>query len=318
MNNKISVIVPVYNVEKYIDKCVNSLLDQTVNEYDIILVDDGSTDNSGKKCDEWASKSNIITSLHKSNGGLSDARNYGIQFVTTEYVTFVDSDDYVEPQYIEILLKGLDTGADMVVTHHVQEYVNDPKKVTITGRFDVLSAEQAMKLMCYEKLSTSASGKLFQTKYIVEDPFPVGKLYEDLWTTYKYIGRSKRIAFNKSQTYHYIQRKGSIRQGKWDPRSYDVMEGAINLLKYIDKNYPTLHEAAIFRYFYSANELYVRAFTSDKYKDIFNPVQKILKIHIKEILGNSDVSIKYKIQFFLIVNFPNLYKKIWIYKKRRK
>jgi glycosyltransferase involved in cell wall biosynthesis len=252
------------------------------------------------------------------NGGLSDARNYGTGYVKTEYVTYIDSDDYVEPQYVELLLKGLDAGADMVVTHHVQEYEDVPRQAKITNDFIELTSEEALKWMCYEKLSTSAGGKLFPKKYVEDDPFPVGKLYEDLWTIYKYIGRSKKVAFNKSQTYHYLQRKGSIRQGRWDRRYFDVMEGAENLLKYIDKRYPELHEAGIFRYYYSANELYVRAFETSNYKNIIKPVQKTLKCHIREILNNKDVSNKYKIQYLLMTEFPNIYKKVWIYKKRRR
>lgn len=317
MNDKVTVVVPVYNVEKYLDRCVESLLHQTVQGYRIILVDDGSMDCSGKKCDDWALKSHMITTLHKQNGGLSDARNYGVQYVDTEYVTFVDSDDYVEPEYIELLLKGLETGADMVVTHHVQEYEDQPQKAVIDEIFNLYSAEEALKKMCYEEISTSAWGKLFPKSYILDNPYPVGKLYEDLWTTYKYIGRSKKIAFNKSQTYHYLQRKGSIRQGKWKEQYFDVMDGTKNLLKYIDENYPSIHSAGVFRYFYSANELYVRAFNEEDYINITKPVQKKLKQYMKELLSNSDASNKFKIQYFLMTNLPKTYRKIWVYIKRR-
>lgn len=318
MNDKVTVVVPVYNVEKYLDRCVESLLHQTVQGYRIILVDDGSMDCSGKKCDDWALKSLMITTFHKQNGGLSDARNYGVQYVDTEYVTFVDSDDYVEPEYIELLLKGLETGADMVVTHHVQEYEDQPQKAVIDEKFNLYSTEEALKKMCYEEISTSAGGKLFPKSYILDNPYPVGKLYEDLWTTYKYIGRSKKIAFNKSQTYHYLQRKGSIRQGKWKEQYFDVMDGTKNLLKYIDENYPSIHSAGVFRYFYSANELYVRAFNEENYINITKPIQKKLKQYMKELLSNSDASNKFKIQYFLMTNLPKTYRKIWVYIKRRK
>ena len=318
MNDKVTVVVPVYNVEKYLDRCVESLLHQTVQGYRIILVDDGSMDCSGKKCDDWALKSHMITTFHKQNGGLSDARNYGVQYVDTEYVTFVDSDDYVEPEYIELLLKGLETGADMVVTHHVQEYEDQPQKAVIDEKFNLYSAEEALKKMCYEEISTSAWGKLFPKSYILDNPYPVGKLYEDLWTTYKYIGRSKKIAFNKSQTYHYLQRKGSIRQGRWKEQYFDVMDGTKNLLKYIDENYPYIHSAGVFRYFYSANELYVRAFNEEDYINITKPVQKKLKQYMKELLSNSDASNKFKMQCFLMTNLPKTYRKIWVFIKRRK
>ena len=311
MNDLVTIVIPVYNVEKYLDRCIESVLCQTVNGYKIILVDDGSTDNSGKKCDDWASKSELVTALHKKNGGLSDARNYGTRYVKTEYVTYIDSDDYVEPQYIELLLKGLDAGADMVVTHHVQEYEDAPRQAQITKDFIELTSEEALKWMCYEKLSTSAWGKLFPKKYIIDDPFPVGKLYEDLWTIYKYIGRSKKVVFNKSQTYHYLQRKGSIRQGSWNKKYFDVMEGANNLLKYINKNYPTLHSAGVFRYFYSANELYVRAFDSTIYVTIIKSTRNKLKKYYRVVLKDHNVSTKYKLQFGLMIVNPELYRTVW-------
>ena len=307
----ITIVVPVYNVENYIDYCVKSLTNQTVHGYKIILVDDGSTDSSGEKCDEWASKVDIITAFHKVNGGLSDARNFGVQYVKTDYVTFVDSDDYVEPQYIELLLKGLNTGADMVITHHIQEYEDAPKEASITNHFDTYSAEEALKMMCYEKLTTSAGGKLFPKKYVEDNPFLVGKLYEDLWTIYKYIGRSNKIAFNKSQTYHYLQRKGSIRQGEWSERYYDVMDGAKNLLSYINKKYPQLREAGLFQYFYSANELYVRAFLSLKYIDIVRPIRDRLKKYYPIVIKDHNVSNKYKLQFGLMITSPKLYRFVW-------
>lgn len=318
MNDKVTVVVPVYNVEKYLDRCVESLLHQTVQGYRIILVDDGSMDCSGKKCDDWALKSHMITTLHKQNGGLSDARNYGVQYVDTEYVTFVDSDDYVEPEYIELLLKGLEIGADMVVTHHIQEYENAPKKAIITKQFSTYSAEKALEMMCYENLSTSADGKLFPKKFVVDDPFPVGRLYEDLWTTYKYIGRSKKIAFNKSQTYHYLQRKGSIRQGRWKEQYFDVMDGTKNLLRYININYPRIHAAGVFRYYYSANELYVRAFAADNYLKIIRPVQKKMKEHYLLVLKNDKISTKYKLQFGLMITSPKLYRTVWEKVKEKK
>lgn len=311
----LSIIVPVYNVENYLDRCIKSLLNQTIDGYNIILVDDGSTDNSGKICDDWAVNSEKIIAFHKPNGGLSDARNFGVKHTNAKYVAFIDSDDYVEPQYVEILFKGLDLGADIVVSHHVQEKEGALNNVNLYTKYEVYSVGESLKKMCYEEISTSACGKLFPRIYIEEDPFPVGKLYEDLLTVYKYIGKAKKIAFNRSQTYHYVQRNGSIRQSKWDPRFFDVMEGANNLLHYIDKNYPAIHVSGLFRYFYSANELYVRAFSSPNYLKVIKPVRTVLKKYIMTIVIDHDTSMKYKIQFLLMALSPKLYRKAWIMNK---
>lgn len=314
--NRITVVVPVYNVKKYLDRCIQSLLNQSIQDYTIILVDDGSTDGSGELCSEWAQKSSLVEVLHKVNGGLSDARNYGVMHVKSDYVTFVDSDDYVESEYLELLSEGLTRGADLVITHHVQETDQNPKDAVINRDYQLLQPEEALKLLCYEKISTSAWGKLIPTQFVKEDPFPKGKLYEDLDTIYKYIGKASTIAFNTSQSYHYIQRIGSIRKSKWNERCFDVMNGAENLLNYIENNYPDIKKDGIFRYFYSANELVVRAFADENYITLIKPTRVKLKEKVGDLISNRDASIKHKLQFLFMLYFPTLYKQLWLHKKR--
>ena len=318
MKTRITVVIPVYNVEKYLDRCIRSVLEQTIDDFFIILVDDGSTDNSGRICDKWGNISEKISVFHKSNGGLSDARNFGVQHTETEYVTFIDSDDYVEPQYIELLKNGLSEKTEIVITGYVQEYENNPLQGTLLTDYEVMTPKFALEQMCYEKIPSSAWGKLYPTKFILDFPFPNGKLYEDLLTLPIYIGMSNSVAFNRSKTYHYVQRKGSIRQNTWNSNAFDVIEGADNILEYISVKYPDLFQAGIFQYFYASNELYVRAFSSENYIDIIEPIRKRLRIEYKNIMSNSECDLKHKLQFGLMVYFPRLYRKLWIYKRGRK
>lgn len=315
MEKMITVIIPVYNVELYIDKCIKSILDQTVTNYEIIIVDDGSTDRCGMICDEWEKKSDKIISLHKKNGGLSDARNYGVKYVKTQYVTFIDSDDYVEPQYIELLEKGLEVGADLIITDHIQEYENQPQKAKILSGYKLMTPKEALIQMCYENVPSSAWGKLFQTDLIKQVPFPVGKIYEDLFSVPEYIRLSKAVAYNESQTYHYLQRKGSIRKAIWNPRTYDVIEAAEKLLKNASNMEKEVYLAALFQFFYAANEYYTRAFLSTEYLKVINPVRKKIKSKFRDIVFSRKCRLKYKIQFGMMAFTPRTYKRIWKWKR---
>ena len=315
---KISVVVPVYNVEKYLKKCVGSLLRQTYKNFEIILVDDGSSDGSGKLCDSYAEQSRNIFVLHKQNGGLSDARNYALPYIKGQYVTFVDSDDYVDLDFLERLAKPL-TGKitelpDMVISPHRNEILNRGS-LPVRWRsqsYQNLGPEKALEMMCYEKeFGTSACAKLISIRLVKKFPFPKGKIYEDLATVYKMIGNSRRIIFLDVPMYHYIQRKGSIRKGKWSPSVFDIMEASGNLLDYIAVHFPDIYKAGVQRYFFSANEVYIRAFNEKDYFKIISPVQKELRNMWKVIRENPQIRAKQKLRYWMLINCPALYRRIW-------
>lgn len=325
---KISVVVPVYNVEKYLKKCVDSLLNQTYKNFEIILVDDGSSDSSGRLCDSYAEQSRNIFVLHKQNGGLSDARNCAMSYIRGQYVTFVDSDDYVDTDFLEKLAKPL-TGnmaqlPDMVICPHINESLN---QVSLLHRernqlYQVLEPEKALEMMCYEKeFGTSACAKLISDRLVKKFPFPKGKLYEDLATVYKMIGDSRVIVFLNVPMYHYIQRKGSIRKGKWNPSVFDIMEASGDLLNYISAYFPDIYKAGVQRYFFSANEAYIRAFNEKDYLKIISPVQKELHNMWKVARGNPHIRARQKLRYWMLINCPALYRRIWtwnyVYKERK-
>lgn len=314
-NILISVVVPVYNVENYLAKCVDSLINQTYKNKEILLIDDGSSDSSGNMCDEFAKKNKNIRVFHKENGGLSDARNYAIPYIKGQYVAFVDSDDYVDVDYLERMISPAQSNDfDIVISTHINETSNGKllasKNIDLTSHY--LTPGQALETMCYEiEFGTSACGKLISRTLVESFAFPTGKLYEDLATIYKMIGASRKIIFLNMPMYHYIQRGGSIRNSNWKPSVMDIMEASQNLLDYIDSSYPDIHKAGVQRYFFSANELYIRAFNEEDYLQIVEPIRKKLKTLWPDIKTNPNIQSKQFLRYWMLVNSPCLYRKIW-------
>ena len=314
---KISIVVPVYNVERYLIKCVESLLSQTYTSYEILLVDDGSDDSSAHICDAYALNNDNIISLHKKNGGLSDARNYAMSYVSGEYVTFVDSDDYVHENYLNAMISCLPIGindVDMVICSYkdVSEDIVASHHCDYNVKGINMSSKETLSEMCYEKyFGTSACAKLIRTNLVKQFPFPKGKLYEDLATMYKVIGHARRIVFLNQPLYYYVQRIGSIRNSKWNKQKWDVMEAANGLLNYIDNQYPELHKDAVQRYFFSANEVYVNAFSEKSYSRIIEPLRKKLKPLWHDVVNNPRISTKQRSRYWMMIHAPKIYRLIW-------
>ena len=203
---KVSVIVPVYNVEKYIDKCLKSLVEQTLDDIEIIVVNDGSTDDSKKVIDNYIERyPEKIVYLEKKNGGLSDARNYGIPYAKGEYIAFLDSDDYVEKDIYEKMYEiAKKENSDMVECDFYWEYPNKTKKdigVIYSGQNEML-----------ENVRVVAWNKLIKREIleISKIQFPKGYRYEDVEFTYKLIPYLNKVSFVKEPLIHYIQRPDSI------------------------------------------------------------------------------------------------------------
>ena len=250
----ISIIVPIYNVEKYLNKCIDSIISQTYDHLEIFLVDDGSTDKCGYICDEYAKRDLRIRVIHKANGGLSDARNVALEVVTGDYVTFVDSDDWVSEYYIENLYIGLKTvGADMSISRFVDFFDND----TVPQRFnkvdtktiEVLSAEQCLEKMLYQDgVDTCAWGKLYKRENFDGLRFPKGKLYEDIPVTHKLIEKCARIALIPNVDYMYYQRANGIQRAEYSPKKLDAIKHMNELRIHIKEKYPKLGKASDCRY----------------------------------------------------------------------
>ena len=192
---KVSVIIPVYNVEKYLPRCIKSVLDQTYQDLEIILVDDGTKDNSGIMCDEYATKDNRIRVIHKENGGLSSARNSGIEIATGDAVFFLDSDDYLSTECIEkmvYLMEENDAGISIIQMKYIPENQNDECAEKEIENVVVMNSEQAIEESLYQKLYTCcAPAKLYKRKVIGEVRFPLGRISEDLATCHLFLNQLK-------------------------------------------------------------------------------------------------------------------------------
>lgn len=213
-NQLISIIVPVYKVEEYLDKCIKSILNQTYTNLEIILVDDGSPDNCGKICDEYAKNDKRIIVIHKENGGLSDARNKGIEIAKGEYIAFIDSDDYIEKDMFEILYNlSVESHSDisMVSYKEIQNEViiNENKEFT-ENIFEYSNTEAIKELLKDDKIKNYAWNKLYKKELFKEIRYPVKMAYEDVGTTYKLFEKANKIIWKDTPKYNYIRRDDSI------------------------------------------------------------------------------------------------------------
>ena len=252
-NPLVSVIVPVYNVEKYIDKCIESIQKQTLGNIEIILVDDGSTDLSGKKCDAYLTDSRIKV-IHKKNGGLSEARNFGIRAATAPYVGFVDSDDYIAADMYEVLYKRItEENADIAFCGMYDCYANrtKPSYEKTEGKF-VTDAEEAIKLVMHGKMaSVTAVNKLYKKELLDENCFLVGKTSEDAHFIIPFLTKIKKAAFDMTPEYYYVHRGGTITTKPFIEKDLSICEAYLNNRKIIEEKYPSLTELADFRVYWS-------------------------------------------------------------------
>ncbi len=203
----ISVIIPVYKVEEYLNKCVDSVINQTYKNLEIILVDDGSPDNCPKICDDYAKQDKRIKVIHKKNGGLSDARNAGIDMANGEYLSFIDSDDYVEKNYISFLYNlAKKYNSDLTMGKQYVRYSNKTINTGSGSLYELNSYDALDKILYGEDLDVSAWAKLYKKELFKKVKFPVGRLFEDAATIYKLIDLSKKVVLKSEPIYNYIIR----------------------------------------------------------------------------------------------------------------
>ncbi len=314
-NELISIILPIYNVEQYLEKCLTSVCRQTYKNLEIILVNDGSTDSSLEICENFLKTDNRIKLYSKSNGGLSDARNFGVEVAQGEYITFVDSDDFIAEDYIEYLynlVKKFNTAMSIcsIYTHY-----------TLTGKIVdngnggeiKLSSEECIEKMCYHNLvDTCAYAKLYKKDLFKDISFPKGKLFEDIGTIYKFFDESKEIACGFQAKYYYEIRPNSIVTSTFNEKKFDLLEMTDQMKLFVDKNYPNLESATLRR------SVYARFSTLNQMLDVkgYNLQRLEMIQYIKQnrvsLLKNNKVPYRDKIGIFVLSYFGyGFYKKIW-------
>ena len=257
-NALVSVIVPVYKVEEYLHESVDSIINQTYKNLEIILVDDGSPDNCGKICDDYAKQDSRITVYHKENGGQADARNYALDRCNGDYITFVDSDDLVKVNLVETLMSITEKyNADMSVSpSQIFSSANtgDEKKY-LTG---CISSHDAIENLLYQKniFHTGPFGKIYRKDIFDGIRFPVGLIYEDLGTVYRNFLKCSKIAFTSEKLYYYRIREGSTMRQSYSPKMLSCIPVSRQLYEDISTRYPSLKAAAASRAFSANRNVY--------------------------------------------------------------
>jgi glycosyltransferase involved in cell wall biosynthesis len=249
----ISVVVPVYMVEKYLSRCIDSILGQTYNNFEIILINDGSRDDSPKICNKYASIYENISVIHQKNAGLSAARNSGINAAKGKYITFIDSDDYIHEKLLEILYSyvcNYNVPVSMCSYLRVNDTVDRRKMPLISENniLNVLDDKEAMDMLLEEQTTCVAWGKLYELELFNDVRFPDGKIMEDMFTTPKIFKKSKRVAVSNQQLYFYNQEGDSITRSDFNLKKIDMIEATYFWKEFTEKYYPSLSEKAYVHY----------------------------------------------------------------------
>lgn len=239
--NTVSVIIPIYNVENYLRKCVDSVREQTYKNIQIILVDDGSTDTSSNICDEFSSMDSRITVIHKENGGLSSARNTGLSAAMGEFVFYLDSDDYLEPDAIATVLDvQRSSGADLVIGNYFYLYTDhEDAAFSVFTQEVMLTAPEAMEALISGKIQNFAWGKLIRANIAHSHLFPEGKLFEDMFWTHHVIHDCENVCILCKPIVHYRQRDNSISYS-YTINRLDILEGLRARYVFLEEHYPKL------------------------------------------------------------------------------
>ena len=289
----ISIIIPVYKVEKYLEKCIESVLKQTYTNLQVILVDDGSPDNCGKICDEYAKKDSRIEVIHKVNGGLSDARNVGIAKAKGKYIGFVDSDYYIKEDMYEILInliKEYDADVSICNLYDViegKEYIrNKENGIKEYNRIDILK-----EVLLDKNIQSYAWNKLYKKELFNEIKYPIGKKYEDIGTTFYIFEKCNKVVVTSEPEYYYLKRADSLVNNVTESTVLDYTEIIIQRYLYTQKN---IEELRKYNNYYLAKTLItahndiellgsISEKMQEKYKELYNLAFDILKNNKKDI-----------------------------------
>lgn len=311
---RISVIIPVYNVENYLHYAMDSLFRQTYKNFEVILVNDGSTDDSGRLCEEYAQQYDNVFVYHKKNGGLSDARNFGVENAKTDWIFFLDPDDYIEAFTFELLINLQKKYNVPLVSTKVQstsvynEYHDSEVSnldLTLTKK---VTKETALALMLENKIATvSACAKLYHKKILQEVPFPVGKIYEDFFVIAEHLKFAKEIVISPIVTYNYYRRVGSIVNSDFTKKQYDFFDSAENNRYIIQKYYEDSRLEENLNLKIVKGSFPISSLAANSAPSELMTIQKKIQPYYFEILLNGKENIKFKIKYSLFLLDPKIF-----------
>ena len=312
----VSVIVPIYNVEPYLRECVDSILLQHYRNIEIILVDDGSTDGCPALCDQFAADNPSVVAIHQNNRGLSGARNSGLEVCHGEYVTFVDSDDWLAPDMVSRCMELiLENDADVCGVSFNLAYPDGrfvPNE-TVASSPEVYDTKEALsKYLFNTNLGVCVCGKVWSRELWREIRCPEGLLHEDQHTTYRLLGEADKVVFVPEPLYFYRQREGSIGHSSFSERSYDLLEGVDAQYSYVVGRYPDVEAliGAACSFWYC---VFVNMMLRDNYWDAEAGAKcrDFVRRHLNALLGCAYFPLKRKIQLTLFAVSFSLYKLLY-------
>ncbi len=320
---EISVIVPVYNCERYIEKCIRSILTQTFKDLELILIDDGSCDSSGKICEDFKLKDKRVKVIHEKNSGVSIARNVGINIAKGKYIGFVDSDDYLSTDMYESLYENLkQNNADVAICGIMNCFLKESPDgkskeeralQSNTKEKGVLSGEEAFSEALKSQIfSVNPVNKLFAAKYLKEERFPANKTSEDAFLIPKILAKAERVVYDMEPKYYYVRHLGSITTSDFKESDWSVVEAYQEHLDVVKNEFPDLLEEAKFRYYWSYVYVLDKIIKSKSkvnardYKRAINFIKK----NFKNIISNRYFSAKRKIAIFALMISEKIYKKL--------
>lgn len=319
MQELISIIVPVYNVEKCIGKCVKSIQGQTYQELEIILVDDGSTDGSGGICDQYALKDSRIKVIHKQNEGLSDARNSGLEICTGKYVGFVDGDDWIADDMYEFLHRTLcDYQADVAVCGRFLESDEDGiyDAEDNDGGVVIYNTREAVKAVVEDRLIHSyAWDKLYKREMFEGIRYPSERYVQDIFTTYRVFMNAERVVCANVAKYYYYQRKNSIQRTRGEKLNWDQFSVYRERIDVLHEDYPELREflvVSLLKFSVAAyNYLLLQEHLTEEQSEHKESIINTVSQYVKE-LGKLSGYVGLKMRLFLLRQkwYPEIYRKL--------
>ena len=321
MDPLISIIIPVYNVKPYLKKCVDSVITQTYKNLEIIIVDDGSTDGSGALCDEIGKQEKRIKIYHKENGGLSSARNYGIDRANGEYLGFIDSDDYIEKDMYETLLRlVLKDNAEMSMCAMCDVFGGKEYwKAKVAEEITVTNAEAIKMALIGDVVSVSAVNKLYKKDLFDDIRYPEGKTLEDAFVIVDLLSKCNKVAITSAQKYYYIHRNESITTRKFDG-NLDAIDAYKRNYRIIEKEFPNLLDVAKMRLCWAHFYVLDRVVMNDpnEYPNIREDVIEYIKNNLSFIVKSKLFTKARKMAAILAVLDWRLYKRCVILQNSRR
>ena len=311
-NKKISIILPVYNSAKYLEKCLNSVINQTYGDFELIVVNDGSTDSSQQIIDEFTTKDDRIKSFIIKNHGQSYARNYALKYVTGNFITFIDSDDYYSKDFLKIMIKNITKYRADVVVCNFYKVNNGNKNVFYKKENEIIEFDSDLLDVLFRQkyFQTHMWNKLYKAKLFENVRFPEDRIYEDLYVNFNIFKKSKKIVFDSTPLYNYVYNSDSSLNQGFSVKKLDFLYVCSEIQNDLEKDgLKTEGICQLRRYLYICTCNLLAHQNVDEFKTEFNDMRRFIRKNLGKIVLDK-YKLKYKLAAIFLALFPNVYIKM--------